>query len=78
MSQPHEDAGSEPGFLGQSKTLFVVEGNPVGMLYVRRGKHERARAVRFGSSLAAFEWCRRRGVGMVYQPADAVPDPSRN
>lgn len=66
MSQPHTSEGSEPPPFGQSKTLFVQEGNAACMLYVRRGEKERMFKARFASSLAAFLWCRKSRVGMVY------------
>lgn len=74
MSQPHTGAGSDPSSFGQSKTLFVQEGNTACALYVRRGNLERIRPMNFPTPVAALEWCRSRGVGMVYTP----PDPARN
>lgn len=82
MSHPHASEGSEPPPFGQSKTLFVEEGNKACLLYVRRGGKERVRTVKFVTSLAAFLWCRNRGVGLVYsQPGQSffpMPDPSLN
>lgn len=74
MSQPHTGAGSDPSHFGQSKTLFVEEGNTACLLYIRRGKLERMKPVQFANPVAALEWCRRRGVGMIYTPLD----PARN
>lgn len=74
MSQPLEEAGSEPTRSGQSKTLFVQEGNPACVLVTRTGQKMRQKAMKFATSLAAFEWCCAGSVGMVYEPAD----PGRN
>lgn len=79
MSQPHTMAGSDLPPFGQSKTLFVQEGNTACILYVRRGPLERVRPVTFVTSGSAFVWCKRRGVGMVYVPVGGeFPDPGRN
>jgi len=78
MSQPHAGDGSEPPPFGQSQTLFVEEGNAACLLVIRRGQKMRQTRKTFPTSLAAFEWCRKGGAGMVYYPAGAAPDLGRN
>jgi hypothetical protein len=78
MSQPHTGAGSNPAHFGQSRTLFVEEGNPVCLLVIRQGEKMSQKFRKFASSLAAFEWCQKGGSGMVYYPAGAAPDLGRN
>ena len=79
MSQPQHHAGSQPTPSGQSKTLFVQEGNPACVMVTNKGGKMSQKTLRFATSLAAFEWCRSGGVGMVYSPAlVAGSDPSLN
>jgi len=73
MSQPHALEGSEPPPFGQSKTLFVQEGNPACLLVIRQGEAMQQSVMNFATSLAAFEWCRDGRAGMVYAPAGAAP-----
>ena len=62
-----------PDFSGQTKIMFVTEGNPTAMLLTTRRGNRKLDAKSM-SAEAAFVWCRKNGVMFVYCPAD----PSKN
>jgi hypothetical protein len=60
MKQP------QPDFSGETKILFVTEGNSIAMLSNR----PEPSPMEFRSPAAALAWCRKRGVMMLYTPRD--------
>ncbi len=61
-----------------SKTLIVEEGNPACLLVTDTGGKMRQTAKEFATALAAFKWCQRGRIKMVYLPPGTVADPLRN
>lgn len=67
MSKPR--AGNiPPDFSGQSKILFVTEGNPIALLLTHLAGRRRSSPMKFPRAEAALAWCRRKGVMMLYCP----------
>jgi hypothetical protein len=68
MKSPHKGF-TPPDFSGQSKILFLNEGNPVALLLTNRSGKRRTAKMTFAEAVAAFNWCRASGAMMVYCPA---------
>ena len=67
MSKPHEGF-TPPDFVGQTKILFVNEGNPAAMLVTNRAGRRRISSKEFPAADSALAWCRHNGAMMVYSP----------
>jgi len=63
-----------PDFSGQSKILFVSEGNPAAVLLNNLSGKRTSKPMEFAQAEAALAWCRAHGTMMVYLP----PDPAKN
>ena len=68
MSKPQK--GNTPAtFAGQTKTLFVNEGNPVAMLVTSLSSGQRrTKSMTFATAEAALAWSRQNVAMMVYCP----------
>ena len=58
----------KPNLGSQAKTLFVNEGNPVGMLVTNKGGRLKTSELEFKTAEAALAWCRHSAAMMVYCP----------
>ena len=67
MKSPHVGF-TQPDFSGQTKILFLNEGNPTSMLLTSKKNVRRAKSMTFADPGAALAWCRAGGVMMVYCP----------
>ena len=57
-----------PDFSGQTKIMFVNEGNPAAMVMTNRGGRRNVGAMQIGTAEAVLAWCRKNGVMLVYLP----------
>jgi hypothetical protein len=73
MSHPHGKKLSVPAYDGQTKTLFVMEGNKLAML-VSPGHGPKPR--RFANPHAALAWCLANHASMIFTAS--LVSPSQN
>ena len=64
----------KPNLGSQAKTLFVNEGNPIGLLVTNKGGRLKSSPLEFKTAEAALAWCRDSAAMMVYCPLS----PARN
>ena len=69
MNQPHE-GNTLPPIGGQTKILFVNEGNPLALFHENRGGKRRQSCLKFSTVEAALAWCRQTATVLVYCPAN--------
>ena len=67
MKQPH-DGFTPPDFAGQTKIMFVNEGNPSAMLVTNKAGRRKIGGMTMPTAEAALAWCRSNGAMMVYLP----------
>ena len=69
MSHPHGKKLSAPAYDGQSKTLFVFEGNKTAML-LAPGKKPMS-TMRFDDPQSALVWCIAHRASMVFSASQS-------
>jgi len=68
MQKPQK-GNTPPAFTGQTKTLFVNEGNPVAELVISQPNGQRRlKSMTFTTAEAALAWSRQNVAMMVYCP----------
>jgi hypothetical protein len=68
MSKP-PTVFNAPDFSGQTKILYVNEGNNLAMLQTNTAGRRNVGGMKVASAQAALAWCRKHKAIMVYMPA---------
>ena len=67
MSKPNPK-NHLPDFAGQSKIMFVNEGNPLAMLVTNKAGRRNIGHLQMATAEAALAWCRKNMTMLVYLP----------
>ena len=69
MPKPHKGF-MPPEFSGQSKIMFINEGNPAAMLVESKAGRRTTSGMSFPTAEAALGWCRQNLTTLVYFPVN--------
>ena len=61
-----------PDFSGQTKMLFITEGNPTALLVKTNGFKRQSGVMKMATAEAALAWCRAHAAMLIYTPLNAA------